>query len=537
MRPIARNTLVARTALALLIGCVVAGVPETSAAEEIAYFDIQVLDQATGRGVPLVELRTVNNVSHYTDSAGRVAFLEPGLMNQRVFFHVSSHGYEFARDGFGYRGTRLQVTPGGKATLKIRRLNIAERIYRVTGAGIYRDSQLLGHRAPTRQPVLNAQVFGSDSVVTSLYRNRIYWFWGDTNRPSYPLGNFHVPGATSKRPGHGGLDPETGVDLEYFFEKIKTIEKIEKTGKPGQGGFAKPTARLPGQGPPWINGLVTLTDDRGRERLFGMYVKIKAPLSVYQRGLVEFDDDKREWTKVVEFDLKAPLFPFGHPLKRTENGVEYVCFGDPFPLVRVEATPKKLADLSNYHAYTCLARGSRRMSLDVERSGGELKWSWKPDTVPFTSQLQARLIKQGRIKPAEGLFQLHDDDGKPILVHRGSVCWNDFRRKWIMIGTQQLGSSFLGEVWYAESDRPVGPWTHARKIVTHRKYSFYNPTQHPYFDKHGGRVIFFEATYTTLFSGNDQPTPRYNYNQVMYKLDLAHPDLRLPDRRPSPNNQ
>jgi len=522
MRPVTGYLLVARTVLALVVGCVALEIPETSAADETPYFEIQALDEATGRGVPLVELRTVNNISYHTDSAGRVAFLEPGLMNQRVFFHVSSHGYEFARDAFGYRGTRLQVTPGGKATLKIRRLNIAERIYRVTGAGIYRDSQLLGHRTPIRQPVLNGQVFGSDSVVTALYRNRIHWFWGDTNRPSYPLGNFHVPGATSKPPGDGGLDPETGIDLEYFV---------------GQDGFAKPTAKLPGKGPTWINGLVTLTDKRGHERLFGMYIKIKPPLTVYQRGLIKFDDGKREWTKVVEFDLQAPLFPFGHPLKRTENGVEYVYFGDPFPLVRVEATAKKLADLSNYQSYTCLAKGGRKMSLDVERTEGKLKWSWKPDTVPFTPQLQARLIKQGRIKPGEGLFQLHDDDGKPILVHRGSVSWNDYRGKWIMIGNQQFGSSFLGEVWYAESEQPVGPWSHARKIVTHKKYSFYNPRQHPYFDKHGGRMIFFEGTYTTLFSGNEQKTPRYDYNQVMYKLDLSHPDLRLPVRRKAANNQ
>ena len=106
-----------------------------------------------------------------------------------------------------------------------------------------------------------------------------------------------------------------------------------------------------------------------------------------------------------------------------------------------------------------------------------------------------------------------------------------------MIGVQQYGSSFLGEVWYAGSDRVVGPWTDARKIATHHKYSFYNPKQHPFFDKHGGRVVFFEGTYATTFSGNGQPTPRYNYNQVMYKLDLSHPELRLPDRQPSTDNQ
>ena len=44
----------------------------------------------------------------------------------------------------------------------------------------------------------------------------------------------------------------------------------------------------------------------------------------------------------------------------------------------------------------------------------------------------------------------------------------------------------------------------------------------------GGRIVFFEGTYTNTFSGNPDQTPRYNYNQVMYKLDLGDPRLVLP---------
>src|SRR5207344_2970407 len=128
-------------------------------------FRINVVDEQTKRGVPLVELRTVNGIAHYTDSNGIVAFREPGLMDKDVFFHVASHGYEFAKDGFGIRGKALRVTPGGEATLKIRRINIAERLYRVTGGGIYRDSVLVGAKTPLREPLLNALVVGSDSVV------------------------------------------------------------------------------------------------------------------------------------------------------------------------------------------------------------------------------------------------------------------------------------------------------------------------------------------------------------------------------------
>src|SRR5436190_11049649 len=148
-------------------------------------FAIEVVDDQTGRGVPLVELTTTSGVTYVTDSAGLVALDEPGVKNQQVFFHVKSHGYEAPTDGFGFRGVRLDVKPGGAAKVSIKRLNIAERLYRVTGEGIYRDSAMLGREPPTKQPLLNANVSGSDSVVNAVYRGRLYWFWGDTNRPGY----------------------------------------------------------------------------------------------------------------------------------------------------------------------------------------------------------------------------------------------------------------------------------------------------------------------------------------------------------------
>jgi len=49
---------------------------------------------------------------------------------------------------------------------------------------------------------------------------------------------------------------------------------------------------------------------------------------------------------------------------------------------------------------------------------------------------------------------------------------------------------------------------------------------HSYFDAEGGRIIYFEGTYTHTFSGNPVPTPRYDYNQIMYRLDLADERLR-----------
>jgi hypothetical protein len=484
------------------------------------YFKIAVVDEQTGRGVPLVELRTVNNVRYYTDSNGIVAFYEPGLMDRSVFFHVESHGYEFPKDGFGYRGKAIRIMEGGGTVLNIKRVNIAERLYRVTGAGIYRDSLLVGHPAPIQHPLLNGKVFGSDSVVNAVYRGKIYWFWGDTNRPGYPLGNFHVPGATSMLPENGGLDPDKGVDLEYFLD---------------EQGFAKQMARMPGEGPTWISGPVVLRDGRGSARMLASYVKVRNSLEVYRRGLAEFDPDSGRFEQVAEFGMEAPIFPSGHPLHHTVDGVEYVYFADPFPFVRVRADLEHVQNPAAYEAYTCLKQGARFDDPQLDHAdSGKLRFGWKRNTPPITPTEQARLIKSGQCSAEESPLRLRNvRTGQPVTAHRGSVYWNEYRGRFVMIAVQQGGDSFLGEVWYAEADTPEGPWTNAVKILTHDRYSFYNPKQHPMFDKHGGRVIYFEGTYVNTFSGNPDRTPRYDYNQIMYRLDLSDPRLRL--SKPTPH--
>src|SRR3954452_19712718 len=140
----------------LLVPAAVRG--DSPAAEPGRYFAIEVVDEQTGRGVPMVELQTTYGGRYYTDSAGLIAFDEPGLMGRRVFFGVAAHGYEFAKDGFGIRGVVLEPKPGGSARLKIRRLNIAERLYRITGQGSFRDPVLLGRKPPIAEPLLHAEV-------------------------------------------------------------------------------------------------------------------------------------------------------------------------------------------------------------------------------------------------------------------------------------------------------------------------------------------------------------------------------------------
>jgi hypothetical protein len=166
----------------------------------------------------------------------------------------------------------------------------------------------------------------------------------------------------------------------------------------------------------------------------------------------------------------------------------------------------------------------------------------------MTSPNHDAMISKKLIQPDEALWALRDTNTTAaVRSHSGSVYYNDYRKRWISIRSEVMGqASFLGEIWYFEGDTPLGPWVYGQKIVTHRMgdsaldkltwsrenaetYSFYNPLHHPEFDKQGGRIIYFEGTYTATFSGTHTvKTPGYNYNQIMYRLDLADPRLFVP---------
>jgi hypothetical protein len=487
----------------------IAVVPQPDRSE---YFKITVIDGATGRGVPLVELRTTNEISSYTDSNGIIAWNEPGLMDCPVYFEIRSDGYRFPG-----RATTLKTVRGGRVVLKMERVNIAERLYRITGQGIYRDSILTGDPVPLRNPALNGEVMGQDTVMVAPYRGKLYWFWGDTNRASAMLGSFASTSATSEFPGKGGLDPSAGVDLNYFVEG---------------SGFSKPICSIPGPGLKWIYWVLTLADERGRECLVARYRSMKSLDVILESGLAIFNDEKEVLEPFVRFDADFdPVIPM-HPFRVSCDGTQFFYFAGALPLLRVPAELKQIANPSAYEGFTCLAEGSRYVKgrSRVDRGpGGRPTYSWKKNTPSLSFEQQKELISAGQMKPDEGLYQLRDVLIDTVIKpHASSVFWNDFRRRWVMIVEEDRGLTDNGEIWYAEGDTPAGPWVYAAKVVTHNKYTFYNPAQHPFFDQEGGRLIYFEGTYTDFFSGSPVKTPRYNYNQIMYRLALDDPRLFLP---------
>ena len=491
-------------------------VASSAFAEPIKPFAIEVVDDQTGRGIPLVEFKTVNQLQFYTDSAGLIAFNEPGFMGRETWFTIFSHGYEVAADGFGIRGKRILITPGGSATIKLKRKNIAQRLYRVTGEGIYRDTVLLDRKAPIDQPVLNARVLGQDSILTIIYKGKLYWFWGDTNRESYPLGQFHMSGATSLLPKDGGLDPSVGVNLNYFVDKE---------------GFSRGMAPMKEPGPVWLDGIMVVKDDTGQEKMLARYSRMKSLGERLEQGLMIYNDEKEMFEKSAQISNDATVVPQGQPFVVKVEGVDYYYFAFPYPLLRVKADFKSAQDLSQYEVFTCLkpGTGTSDRKAEVERDdAGKVIWAWKRGMPLMDEKAQKALTQSKQLTPDQAWINLRDvESGKAITAHGGTVHYNAYRKKYIAIWLELYGTSALGEVWFTEADEPQGPYRKACKIVTHEKYSFYNPRHHPMFDQDGGRLIYFEGTYADLISGAKQLTPRYDYNQIMYRLDLSDQRLKL----------
>ena len=473
------------------------------------YFTIQLVDSATGRGVPLVELSPQGGNSLVTDSNGIVAFNEASLMNQDVFFGLSSYGYSNG-------GQTLHPTVGGAVQIPIERLNRAERLYRVTGTGIYRDSVLVGANTPINQPLLNANVRGQDSVQTAVYKGQIYWFWGDTLYEQGGLGNFRTAGARSQLPAQGGLDPSQGVNLEYFVNPAN--------------GWAKQMMPVAEPGAMWIDGVFTVNDDAGNERLFGRNARYLDLATNVEQGLALFNDSTKTFQRFQSYSLTAPITPQGHAFRHTADGDDYIYFSLTYPNVRVKADWNHVTQISMWEAYTPLRANTRYDSsnppLDLDESGNPI-FGWKTNTDPLSYEMLEDLVQQGHLTRDELPFRLEDHaTGEAVRLHRSSVHWNEFRQSWVMIGVEAFGDSFLGEVWFSEAPTPEGPWANAVKVATHDRgpgadYTFYNPASRPFFDQAGGRYIYFEGTYANTFSGNPDQTPLYDYNQMMYRLDLA----------------
>jgi hypothetical protein len=249
----------------------------------------------------------------------------------------------------------------------------------------------------------------------------------------------------------------------------------------------------------WLFGLLTIKDEQGEEALLAHYTRRKSLAEQLEHGLARFNDQAGIFERVHKLDVKNTWqFPRHNTLRVTDKAGDYYYFAFPFCTTRVPATFNDICNPQKYEAFV----------YDESQHA----YAWRKDREPTTQAEEQRLIKSGKIKSENAHYDLRDAVGKLVILHRASIEWNAYRRKWILIGNEQGGKespSSLGEVWYSEADDVTGPWRKAMKVASHPKYSFYNPRHHAVLDQEGGRYIYFEGTYTTTFSGSISRATRW----------------------------
>ena len=539
------------------------------------WFRIIAIDENTGRGVPMVRLNLdAGSMNYYTDSHGVIAFHEPGLMGKRVYFKVEGHGYTVEPNEHGEQAVWLKPTSGEDAVIRLQRRWPGQRLYRITGLDPWFHSRRLGDPLPIDRSPLQAGVMGQDSVFVTTYKQQLFWFWGDTFTPgSIPYDSNHeVTAATTPVPGDSGPDPDVGIVVDYFKDRNGYSKKMIA---PEDGGTMT-----------WLDGLVSLTDQTGQEHLFVHYMQVRRlpfdatvpkeqidhPLGMWwpddhradyialarlkeqgntpmiqeyrkriagtkkryarvSRGLMEFSDEDEYFHKVTEFPLREAdeLHVGGHAFRVHDDGTEYICYSGLFPNRRVSATVESIMNIDSYASFTCLKQGTRfsKTSPDLDRrQDGSLNWQWKLNTSPIGPDEQKTLVDGGHIRPEERWIVFRDvESDREVRTQHNTIKWNPYRQRYAGIFSEATGS--LGNAWYAEADTAAGPWVYMQKIVSHNGFTFYNPCH--FFDKHEGREVFVEGTVTQWFGTSDQPAmPRYQYNQVMYKLNLEESRLVMP---------
>lgn len=448
-------------------------------------FAVQVIDELSHRGVPMVTLSTDNHIQHTTDSAGWVMIDEPGLMGRAVHFTVSSPGYALPKDADGRAGTTLTLTPGQSAEIKLVRTAIAERLYRITGQGIYRDSSLLGKEAPLPFPNINGDVLSLGRAQVASYQGRLIWSWPDT-RLLTARGSPVVSGAAVDLPGAGGLDPTQGVHLRYF-----TNEQEETL----------PLLAVPKGQHATIDGLTSVKDAIGAEHLLVHYAFLTADGTCAEHGIAEFNDRHAFDRKVVLGDEYTWQHPKGHAVEVSDGEGTYIYFSEPCCHVRVAARYEAALSPTSYEALA--------WSEDAR------KMVWQQERGPVTQREETRLLDRKEMKSKDARCHLvQAASGELVELAEGSVQPNPFRNGWIMIGAS---TATPGEVWYAEAETITGPWT---SVVPLTGLGLGGIAQLPALQQDSGRYIYFEGT----LEGADT-VPRYQDNQLMYRLDLKDPRL------------
>jgi len=555
---------------------------------------ILVRDGMTGAPLPGVRIRArarnqgdpefFQVPDFHTDNNGVVAFFHPNVMNRHVDFEVVSHGYRLAHQSDHIE--RRRATMGGTIEFVMDRLpgQIANREFRVTGHGRYRETELLQEPRPAFAPNINAMVMGQDSAKTAAFGGRVFWIWGDTHATSFS--NFRGAAATSLLPGRGP-QAQNDIHLEYILDPYIRVREQMPESRYRPHGLWGPHGDVPRLA--WMDGLISVIDGP-YEVLIGTYQQTTLPpFGAWEWGVSHYDFAERNFEPMDEkfgvaysardvgetsdqinecvrlggrwvrrpADSKGvvppplcmfmPERPKGHPHRVEHADGDYVYFQND---VRVAANRLDMENRDSYRTFTPVV-GQDPDVVEWD-DNGRAAWKWRDGPAPSTKSVAGFGGKHQDIREHAQAYDRKEcfslGDACKITTHRATdTAYNPYRKRYIRLLNPANGRENVrfenGEIWYQEADTPMGPWVYARKIATHLRvhgsdgrmilpdYSLYNPRLHSYYNQQGGRKVFFEGTltqYTRPQGASPYEIGYHTYNQMMYSLDLGEAELSLP---------
>jgi len=488
------------------------------------FFRVDVVDDETGIGVPLVLLRTNNYLEYFSDSAGRVAFFEPGMMNTSVWFSVLADGYELnvrkTKGAYSYNapydsGFVVNTRVGaGPAIVYMTRKQHAERVYRLTGGGLYRDSVLTG--APIPETVADRALIdplsgstGQDTLhLVNLNATHVMYFFGDTVCPrSARQNNCNAKGMyTVAAVSDLGNDSRA----EYQPSQPPRLKYIADSNHDAPHPIA-PIAPLSQN--TWIAGVFMGIDDgdaaSGRDNyssdvLFAAYFKNPgdgASPGQAKQGMAIWNASARQ--------MEALGSPWPRNASLSLNGAHAVQVISPADAAK------------GFEAYAWFVNGY------------------------VTSRVLAKASAVARYERFEHLPM-------PAMptVSCNTVNWNAWAKRYLCLGDNRIddGGIFLFggpvPITIAWSHDLLGPYVNATEIIAHNASgaSCYNGLHMPHMDMEGGRVVHVACTYTAMWSNTDKDpnlwssclfginshqgcspvVPRYEYNNIVSRIDLQN---------------
>lgn len=164
----------------------------------------------------------------------------------------------------------------------------------------------------------------------------------------------------------------------------------------------------------------------------------------------------------------------------------------------------------------------------IRGEDGRPEYAWRQGGLPFNQTLSKALIEQGKLTDDESIFLLHDhDSGDALRAHGGSLAWNEYRQRWVMIASKH-GARRCSEKYGMPRPKHLSvpgrtPSRSSRTTTTVSTIPSSIPTSIKMADDSSTlkeRTPIHSPTIPTQ-------TPRYDYNQIMYRLDLADERLGL----------